>query len=306
MTPEDDLFPGFGSRRLSTGEAEIFVRIGGSGPALLLLHGYPQCHMAWHRVAGELAQHFTVVAADLRGYGDSSCPPTDMAHRTYSKRVMAADMITVMAKLGQTRFSVMGHDRGARVAYRLALDHPQVVERLALLDIVSTFDQWQLTTQQAKIRMFHWGFLAQPAPLPESLIRRSPNDWIDAIFKRATKAKLLMTIDPRALDAYRSNFRDSDHVHATCEDYRAGATCDLADDQADLAAGHVIQAPTLVLWGSDGSMTDVPDRLSYWRRWCRHLDSATIDSGHYIAEENPAALLAHAIPFFLGQSEPRP
>lgn len=303
MTTGIDFFPGFVSRQMTTGDAEIFCRVGGAGPALLLLHGYPQSHVMWHRVAGELANHFTVVAADLRGYGQSSCPPTDMQHRAYSKRTMAADMVLLMQQLGQTRFSVMGHDRGARVAYRMALDHPEIVERLAILDIISTLDQWQAENQRARLRMFHWGFLAQPAPLPESLIRRAPEDWVDGPFKRATKAKSIEAIDPRALAAYRAVFRDPDHVHATCEDYRAGATCDLADDQADRAAGLMIAAPTLFLWGSRGTPSDIPDPFGLWRRWCRQVEGGTIDCGHFLAEENPAALLEHAIPFFLGQSE---
>ncbi|MFM9942288.1 MAG: alpha/beta fold hydrolase [Hyphomicrobiaceae bacterium] len=302
---DDAFFPGFTSRHLSTGDTDIFARIGGSGPALLLLHGYPQTHVMWHLVAGELARHFTVVAADLRGYGQSSCPPTDIEHRPYSKRVMAQDMVEIMSKLGQTRFSVMGHDRGARVAYRMALEHADVVERLALLDIVSTVDQWQAENQQARMRMFHWGFLAQPAPLPESLIRRAPVDWVDGTFKRGTKAKSLGVIDPRALETYRRFFRDPDHVHATCEDFRAGATCDLLDDQADLAAGRCIDAPTLFLWSTHGSPSEFADPLGLWRRWCRHIEGGTIDSGHFIAEENPAALLAAAVPFLLGQSETR-
>lgn len=300
-----ELFPGFVGRRMPVDGAEIFVRIGGQGPALLLLHGYPQSHVMWHRVAADLARDFTVVAADLRGYGQSSCPPTDMAHRTYSKRVMAADMISVMRQLGQLRFSLIGQDRGARVAYRLALDHPDAVERLVLLDIISTYDQWHADNQKSRLRMFHWGFLAQPAPLPESLIRRSPVDWVDGPFRRATKAKSIDVIDPRALALYREVFKDSDHVHATCEDYRAGATCDLADDVADLEAGHQIECPTLFLWGTHGTPSDIDDPMALWRRWCRNLEGATVDSGHFIAEENPAALLAHAVPFLLATSDVR-
>lgn len=306
MTGAPDFFPGFSRKRLQTSEAEIFLRVGGIGPPLLLLHGYPQSHVMWHRVAGELSRHFTVVAADLRGYGESSCPPTDLQHRAYSKRSMAIDMVEVMSMLGQTRFSVMGHDRGARVAYRMALDHPQSVERLALLDIVTTFDQWQAEDQKSKMRMFHWGFLAQPAPLPESLIRRAPDDWVNGPFRRSSRDKSLAVFDEAALEVYRAVFRDSDHVHATCEDYRAGATCDLADDQADLAAGNMIHAPTLLLRATHGTLSDFPEPVERWRRWCTDLRDGTIDSGHFIAEENPRALLDVTIPFFLGVGETRP
>ena len=306
MNDEQDLFEGFSSRRIPTRDGEIFVRIGGSGPPLLLLHGYPQSHVMWHRVAGDLATRFTVVAADLRGYGQSSCPPTDMDHRAYSKRAMAADMIEVMDALGATRFSVMGHDRGARVAYRLALEHPDRVDRIVLLDIVSTLDQWQAEGQSAKLRMFHWGFLAQPAPLPESLIRRSPADWVEGGFKRATLHGSTDVIDPQALAAYKAALNDPDRIHATCEDDRAGATCDLADDQEDRAAGRQIQCPTLVLWGTAGTPADIADPIGLWRRWCVDVQGGTITSGHFIAEENPRDLLARALPFLLGPSEKQP
>lgn len=303
MSDVDDLFRGFSTRRFSTRDGEIFARIGGNGPPLLLLHGYPQSHVMWHRVAGDLACHFTVVAADLRGYGQSSCPPTDMDHRPYSKRAMAADMIEVMDALAFPRFSIMGHDRGARVAYRLALEHGMRVERLVLLDIISTLDQWQAEGQSAKLRMFHWGFLAQPAPLPESLIRRSPADWVDSGFKRSTLARSTDVIDPRALAYYKEALGDPDRIHATCEDYRAGATCDLADDQEDRATGRQIQCPTLILWGTAGTPADIDDPIGLWRRWCPEVEGGTIAGGHFIAEENPRDLLARALPFLLGRQE---
>ncbi len=301
MSATDDLFAGFASRRFVTEDAEIFARIGGTGPPLLLLHGYPQNHVMWHRVAPRLARDFTVIAADLRGYGQSSCPPTDLEHRTYSKRAMAGDMIAVMAALGHRRFAVMGQDRGARVAYRMALEHPAAVDRLVILDIVSTLDQWQAESKEAKLRMFHWGFLAQPAPMPESLIRRAPRDWVEGPFKRGTKTRSISTIDPRALAAYQAVFTDPDHIHATCEDYRAGASCDLADDEADRAVGRQIGCPMLFLWGTHGTPSDIDDPLGLWRRWCPHVLGGTIDSGHFIAEENPDALVARALPFLLGE-----
>ena len=217
---------------------DIFVRIGGQGPALLLLHGYPQTHAMWHRVAPRLAKTFTVVAADLRGYGRSSSPPTDMEHRPYSKRRWRGDMSAVMTALGHAQFHVMGHDRGARVSYRIALDEPRRIRRLVMLDIISTHDQWEAENQKIRLKMFHWAFLAQPAPMPESLIGRDPIDWLEGRFKRGTKARSLAPLDPRALEDYRRLFRDPDRLHATCEDYRAGAHIDLAHDTIDFGAGR--------------------------------------------------------------------
>ncbi len=292
-----ELFRGFDEHFVGLDDVTIRVRVGGTGPALLLLHGYPQTSAMWHRVAPELAERHTVVAADLRGYGASSCPPTDMDHRPYAKRTMAADMIGVMRALGHKRFSVMGHDRGGRVAYRLALDHPSLVDRLVLLDILSTHDQWSAANQSIRLKMFHWAFLAQPAPMPESLIGRDPIEWLDGRFKRGTKARSLDAMHPLALEEYRRCFRDPDHIHATCEDYRAGARCDLADDDADLASGRMIRCPTLLLWASDGPMAEIADPLALWRQWCECLEGHKVDCGHFIAEEAPDALLASVVPF---------
>lgn len=300
----DDLFPGFARRQIDTGSATINARVGGKGPGLLLLHGYPQTHAMWHRVAPRLAETHTVVAADLRGYGQSSCPPTDMEHRPYAKRTMARDMVEVMRQLGFARFRVMGHDRGARVAYRIAMDTPECAERLIILDIITTRDQWSAENQKVRLKMFHWAFLAQPAPMPESLIGRDPLDWLEGRFKRGTKAHSLDPIDPRALADYQRAFKDPDRIFATCEDYRAGARCDLDDDNADLAAGRRIECPTLLLWASDGPLVDVADPLALWQPWCTDVTGASIDCGHFIAEENPQALLAAIRPFLLPNVEP--
>ena len=297
MTAMDDLFPGFAEHRVDTGEAVIFARAGGSGPGLLLLHGYPQTHAMWHRVAPQLTRTHTVVIPDLRGYGRSSCPASDIEHRAYSKRSMARDMIVLMRHFGFGRFAVMGHDRGARVAYRMAIDVPHLVERLILLDIITTHDQWSDASQEIKLKMFHWTFLAQPAPMPESLIGRDPVDWLDGRLRRSTKARSLEVIDPRALADYRANFADPDRRHATCEDFRAGAGCDLADDEADLAAGRRIECPALALFATAGPLADLPQPATLWSPWCRSLTSASIDCGHLIAEERPDALLEHAIAF---------
>ena len=305
MTAADDLFPGFVERRVDTGEAVIYVRTGGTGPGLLLLHGYPQSHAMWHRVAPQLACTHTVVAADLRGYGRSSCPPSAQDHRPYSKRSMARDMISLMRHFGFASFAIMGHDRGARVAYRMALDLPQLVNRLVLLDIISTQDQWSAANQQMRLWMFHWAFLAQPAPMPETLIGRDPADWLEGRFKRGTKSRSLASIDPRALADYAAYFADADRIHATCEDFRAGAHCDLADDAADWAAGRRIECPVLLLWGTEGPLADLADPLALWQPLCRQVSGTSIDCGHFIAEERPDALLEHAEPFLTAAVPPR-
>jgi haloacetate dehalogenase len=303
MTPADDLFPDFQSATVHLGDVSLFVRYGGRGPPLLLLHGYPETHVAWHRVAAALKDHFMVVAPDLRGYGASSCPPSDPGHRAYAKRTMARDVLGLMARLGHLRFNVMGHDRGARVAYRLALDHPDAIERLVLLDVLTTFDQWQPEHQPTRRRIYHWAFLAQPAPIPETLIGADPAGWLEGRFRRGSLDRSIAAIDPRALASYRACLSDPDRLHATCEDYRAGSTCDLADDTDDRVAGRRILAPTLVVWGSHGSLADVADPMSLWQPWCRRLQGAAVESGHFIPEECPASLLAHAIPFLTDTSE---
>lgn len=297
MTAPDDLFPGFSETEFDTGDAVIHARTGGHGPPLLLLHGYPQTHAVWHRVAPVLAGQFRVIVADLRGYGRSSCPPSDAEHRAYAKRTMAGDMVRLMSRLGFARFAVMGHDRGGRVAYRLALDRPECVRRLVLLDIMTTWDQWQPAHQPMRHKLVHWTFLAQPAPIPETLIGANPVDWIEGRMRRGAQTNSLGAFDPRALAAYTASHSDSDHIHATCEDYRAGATCDLADDEADRAAGRRIACPTLAVWGTRGSLSDVADPLELWKPWCERLDGCAVDSGHYVPEENPAALLAAVTPF---------
>lgn len=298
MSGADDLFPGFASRRIDTGKVDLNVRLGGSGPPLLLLHGYPQTHVAWHKVAGRLAETFTVVAPDLRGYGESACPPDDVDHRAYAKRTMAADMAHLMRDLGFSRFFVMGHDRGARVAYRLALGHPDRVARLVVLDIMTTWDQWQPDQQTTRHRIVHWAFLAQPAPIPETLIGKDLDGWLEGRLKRGTGSRTLDAFDPRAIAAYRQGLSDRDRVHATCEDFRASASCDLADDEADRRHGRRITCPTLVLWGAFGSLAEVADPVALWRPWCVSVSGRAIDGGHFIPEENPGALLDAVLPFF--------
>jgi haloacetate dehalogenase len=292
-----DLFPHTREHRVDTGGAEIFARIGGEGPPLLLLHGYPQTHAMWHRVAPALMAHYTCVMPDLRGYGFSSCPANTPDNRPYSKRVMAEDMRAVMRGLGHERFAIVGHDRGARVGYRMALDHPKTVTRLALIDILSTWDMWHGFSVARAMKTYHWLFLAQPHPLPEMLIEPAPVGFLDYTIARWTKAKDLSAFAPAALAEYRLHFATPEHIHATCNDYRAGQTIDLADDEADLAAGRKIACPLLVLWGDSGIPGDTSDASASWRRWANQVETGIVAGGHFLPEENPQATLDHLLPF---------
>ncbi|MCG8559174.1 MAG: alpha/beta hydrolase [Hyphomicrobiales bacterium] len=300
MTELPDLFPGYAARTFQTEGAEIFARVGGSGPPLLLLHGYPETHVMWHRIAPALAKRFTLVLPDLRGYGASSAPPDDDGHRAYSKRTMAADMMAVMTALGHQRFAVIGHDRGGRVAYRLALDHGAAVERLVVLDIVTTYDIWHNFTHRLAMRMFHWPLLAQPAPVPEDLIAADAVRWLEDRFRRGTMARSLDAIDAGALAHYRAFFTAPGRIAATCADYRAGAGIDLADDEADRAAGRKIACPTRAVWGETGNPSHMEDPLGLWRAWCDRVDGGTVPCGHFMAEEAPEATLDMVLPFLSG------
>jgi haloacetate dehalogenase len=304
MKSMSHLFPATREHRIDTGEAEIFARIGGSGPPLLLLHGYPQTHSMWHQVAPRLMESYTCVMADLRGYGFSSCPANGADNRPYSKRVMARDMIALMRGLGHERFAVVGHDRGARVAYRLALDHPERVTCLAVLDIMPTFDMWHNFSAATAMKTYHWLFLAQPHPLPEMLIETAPIGFLDYTMASWTKRKDLSVFDPRALAEYRLHFSTPEHVHATCNDYRAGQTCDLADDEADRAEGRRIDCPLLALWGDTGIPAAIAGLGDAWSRWARSVETGVIAAGHFLPEENPQATLDHLLPFLVRAIRP--
>jgi haloacetate dehalogenase len=292
-----NLFPGTHEHRVNTGAAEIFARAGGKGPPLLLLHGFPQTHAMWHRVAPALMAEFTCVFADLRGYGFSSCPDNTPDNRPYSKRAVAEDMVKVMKALGHERFAVCGHDRGARVSYRLALDHQKSVTALITLDIVPTAEMWRNLTVERVMDMYHWLMLAQPNPLPEMLIEDNPVGYLDYTMASWTKKKDLSAFAPEALAEYRLHYATPEHVHATCNDYRAGQTADRADDEADLAAGHKIECPMLALWGDAGFPGKAGEPISIWKRWARSVEGAAIDCGHFISEEAPDAMLSHLLPF---------
>lgn len=292
-----ELFPGFEQKRLAGDGADIFLRLGGSGPPLLLLHGYPQTHAMWHRLAGPLAERFTLVIPDLRGYGLSTGPEDNGDGYAYSKRAMARDFFAVMGALGHERFAVAGHDRGARVGYRMALDRGDAVTRLAVLDIVPTFAMWHRMDHKLARTVYHWSFLAQPYPLPETLIGPHPVYYLDWTIASWTRARDLSAFDAGALAEYRLHFAAPETIRATCNDYRSGATYDLAADEADYAAGRRIACPTLALWGAAGIPGDIEGPLAIWREWCNDVRGAAIDSGHFLAEENPEATLSHLLAF---------
>jgi haloacetate dehalogenase len=285
----------FETRRISLAEAEIFLRIGGRGPPLLLLHGYPQTHLIWHRIAPTLARSFTLVMPDLRGYGRSKGPPPDAEHRTYSKRSMAGDMIAVMERLGFKRFRLAGHDRGARVAYRLCLDHPERAEKVAVLDVVPTLEVWDEMDWQRALGTYHWPFLAVPAPLPERLIGAEPEFFVRHLIQRW--AKRAEALDPEAVADYVAQFHDPAVLSATCEDYRAGASIDREHDLADRQAGRKIACPLLVIWGRDYSAS-AASPAEVWRRWADRVEEVALDCGHFIAEEEPQACADALIDFF--------
>jgi haloacetate dehalogenase len=284
------MFEGFHVSTIDTGEARIRLRQGGSGPPLLLLHGNPQTHAMWHKVAPRLAERFTVVATDLRGYGDSSKPADAPDHAPYSKRAMARDQIAVMRQLGFERFFVAGHDRGGRCAYRLALDHPDVVQKLAVLDIIPTYEHFRRTDMRFALAYWHWFFLAQPYPLPEELIGADP-DWYCLRGRRHL-------FDPAALAEYLRCFRDLATRHAICEDYRAGATIDCELDEADRVAGRRIACPVLALWAGRNSIHEAYDVLAVWRDWADDVRGRAFDCGHYLPEEAPEETLAAFFEFF--------
>jgi haloacetate dehalogenase len=274
---------GFTRSRVAVTGTEIAVAVAGTGPPLLLLHGFPQTMAMWHRVAPMLAEHFTVVCADLRGYGDSGRPAAGDDHAGYSKRAMAQDQVQVMSALGFDRFAVAGHDRGGRVARRMALDHPERVTGLAVLDIVPTATVFATTDQALATAYYHWFFLIQPDGLPERMIGADPRWWLNETLRRWAAPGFVF--DPDALAEYERAFDDPAAIHAQCEDYRAAASIDLVHDAAD--AGARIDCPLMVLWGERGAMHRIYDVLGTWRDQGTHVRGRGIDAGHFLAEEAP-------------------
>lgn len=281
------MFEGFSQHRAKTAGAEINFRSAGKGLPLLLLHGYPQTHVMWHRIAPDLARRFTVVAADLRGYGDSSKPSSDASHAAYSKRVMAQDMVELMAGLGFKRFAVAGHDRGGRVAYRMALDHPETVSKLAVVDIVTTHTMWTNMDKARATASYHWLFLMQPDGLPETMIGKDPAYYLRETLRRWARPGFAFA--PEAMAEYVRCFSDPASIHATCEDYRAGGTVDFEYDSADFGLKK-ITCPVLALWGSGGIAKRASDPLAAWRPWATDVRGQAIaDCGHFVPEEAPDA-----------------
>ncbi len=287
---------GFEYRRIDTSGATINVATRGRGAPLLLLHGYPENHRMWHAVAPALAEEFAVVCADLRGYGDSSKPEGAADHANYSKRAMAADMVEVMASLGHRSFLLAGHDRGGRVAYRLALDHPAAVQRLSLLDIVSTKDVYEQGGMALATAYFHWYFLIQPRPVPERMIGADPAFWLDGVFRRLAAGSA--AFDEALIADYLRTFGTPAGIHAACEDYRAGATVDLALDREDVRAGRKITCPTQILWGAHGVVGRVFKPLENWRELVAEPTGEAIDCGHFIPEERPQDTVRALSAFF--------
>ncbi|WP_149136855.1 alpha/beta fold hydrolase [Cupriavidus campinensis] len=292
------MFEGFRTYRIDNQGVAIHAVVGGEGPPLLLLHGHPQTHVIWHKVAGELARHFTVVATDLRGYGDSDKPAGLPDHANYSKRTMAADQMAVMRALGFERFRVLSHDRGARVAHRLALDHPQAVEKLVTLDIAPTLAMYAQTSEAFARAYWHWFFLIRPAPFPETLIEADPDLYLRQTM--GTRSAGLAPFTEAALAEYLRCLKLPGAAHGLCEDYRASAGIDLEHDRADAAAGRQVECEMLALWGADGAVGKCFQPLEEWRKVARRVRGHALPSGHYIAEEVPEQLLAEVLPFLRG------
>ena len=284
-------FPGFSQRRIQTSGAVINTVCGGNGAPVLLLHGYPQTHVMWHKVAPRLAETFTVVMTDLRGYGDSSKPPDGENHANYSKRAMALDQIEVMRALGFDRFAVVGHDRGGRVAWRMAVEHPHIVTKAAVLDIVPL--PYDRVTKAFATQYYHWFFLIQPAPLPERLIGNSVETYLRSRFERPTGGT--SAIAPDAFAEYLRCFSDPATIHATCEDYRAGATIDLEHARDD--GERKVTCPLLVLWGERGTVGRLEPVMDIWRDKATDVRGKALPGGHFLAEELPEETAAQLLAF---------
>jgi haloacetate dehalogenase len=290
------MFEGFDEHWMATDEAEIYFRAGGKGPPLLLLHGYPQNHIIWHAIADRLGKCFSLIIPDLRGYGESKGPEPDPHHIGYSKRAMGAEMVELMSLLGHDRFLLAGHDRGGRVAYRLALDFPERVSKLAVIDIIPTFDVWEKMNKESALGTYHWLFLAQPAPMPEKLIGQNVEFYLRHLLSRW--AGDVEALQPEAIAEYIRHFQKPSVIEATCEDYRSGATVDYEHDRSDIEAGRKITCPVLVLWAKKYLSSKSKSPLGVWRKWADDVREVAIDCGHFMVEEQPE-LCAEALLNFL-------
>jgi haloacetate dehalogenase len=288
------VFDGFEEFDIPTSGTMIHGRRGGAGPPVLFLHGMPETHLMWHRVAPRLAERFTVVATDLRGFGDSGTPPSAPDHAPYCMREIARDQIEVMNALGYDRFGVAGHDRGARCAYRMALDRPDAVTRLAVLDIVPTGEAFRRADMRFSLGFWIWSFLAAPEPTPEQFITRAPGVIVDHMLDTLSEAPGAFPAEVRA--AYIAQFGDPATVHAVCEEYRAAATLDYEHDEADRGVRR-IGCPTLALWSHQGAVAEWYDPLKIWNDWCDDVRGGPIPAGHFIPEEAPGETARHLVDF---------
>jgi len=296
VSPEA-FFPGFSAESVETGGTSIRVLRKGSGRPLMLLHGYPETHLTWHKVAPQLAEQFSVFVPDLRGYGDSGRPQGGERHENYSFRAMAQDQVDVMRHYGHERFLVASHDRGARVTHRLCLDHPDRVEKACVMDIAPTLTMYQGTNQEFATKYMWWFFLIQPAPLPEHMIGLDPVFYLQRIFAGLNKTP--GAISPDVMNEYLHAFSNADAIHASCEDFRAAADIDLEMDKADDKAGRKIECPLHVLWGAKGTVGPLWNVLATWREKCAApVTGRALDCGHFLQEESPQELLTELRHFF--------
>jgi haloacetate dehalogenase len=295
------MFSSFTSNRIQSRDGDIFVRRGGAGPPVLLLHGFPETHLMWHAVAPLLSTDFSIVCADLPGYGQSACPLSDDQHARYSKRSMAATLVEVMAELGHALFAVVGHDRGGRVAYRMALDFPDVVSKVAVLDVIPTGVLWDRADARLTLGFWPFSLLAQPEPLPERLISACPGAVVDDALANWGSPSDAFTREAR--EAYVAALRDPEHVHAICEEYRAAASLDRDHDREDINAGRRIACPLLALWSETGGLNtwygDEGGPLGIWRSLAADVQGGPVAGGHFFPEENPADLAARLRSFLL-------
>lgn len=290
-------FEDFSVEMISTTGAKIYTLRKGSGPPLLLLHGYPQTHFIWHKIARRLSESYSVVLTDLRGYGDSEKPDGSARHANYSFRAMARDQIEVMRNLGYAEFYVASHDRGARTTHRMCLDYPEAVRRVCFMDIVPTLRMYQDTNKEFATKYMWWFFLIQKAPLPEHMIGADPQFFLEQHLKMQNGTPGALTQE--AIKEYMRCFCTPEAIHASCEDYRAAAEIDLEMDKADIDVGHKVTCPVHVLWGAKGAIGKLWDVIDVWKQHATGpVSGKALDAGHYLAEEQPEQVLSELLRFF--------